>query len=157
MNNKPPDDFLKLLQKGRKETEDNLGLHAEMKLVDEPWYETPHNDLAIKNYPVSNSNLSSRVSSIHDLQQYEKVTQSKQNKNQKIFFNDDFEEIENSKERNHDSNPTMSPIHYAHSPPPGITPTRYPQKTYSSDVIIFLKIIKTIIRTLFLLFILLIK
>ena len=138
MNNKPPDDFLKLLQKGRKETEDNLGLHAEMKVVDEPWYETPNNDLAIKNYPVSNSNLSSRVSSIHDLQQYEKLSEPKQNGNSKIFFNDDFDSTENLKDRKNNSNPAMSPIHYALSPPPGLTPTRYPQKTYSTDVIILL-------------------
>ena len=141
MNNKPPDDFLKLLQKDCKKTEDNLDLHIEMKLIDEPWHETPNNDLAIKNYPVSSSNLSSRVSSIHDLQHYEKVDPKKQNGSSKQLFHDEFDQVEdkqNSKESKNDLNRPISPVHYAHSPPPGLTPTRYPQKTYSSDVIIFL-------------------
>ena len=131
INNKPPNDFLKLLQKDRKNTEDDLDLYIDQKSINEPWYETPSDELAMK------------VSSIHDLQQNEKLDEKKQNGSSKIFFNDEFDLVENKqncKESKNDSNHIMSPIHYAHSPPPGLTPTRYPQKTYSSDVIIYIYI-----------------
>ena len=159
MNNKPPNDFLKLLEKDRKNTEENLDLYTEIKSInDEPWYETPSDDLVMKNYHVSNSDLSFKMSSIHDLQQNEKFDQKNQNGSSKIFFNDEFDLVEdkqNSKECKNDSNHIMSPIHYAPSPPPGLTPTRYPQKTYSTDVINIYIYLFTIqfIRMLSLLFI----
>jgi hypothetical protein len=142
MSSAPPDEFLKLLSKDRKETEDNLGLLQggdAARFMEEPWYETPNNDMAIKNYPVSSSNLSSRVSSIQDLHGLEKEQQNKQKA--KIFFNENLSSSEiqqmECKQTPPRDDTQGSPVYFARSPPPGLTPTRYPQKTYSTDNMVF--------------------
>jgi hypothetical protein len=172
MSSAPPDEFMKLLSKDRKETEDNLGLlHGDARFMEEPWFETPNNDMAIKNYPVSSSNLSSRVSSIHDLHGMEKdhtpsinnttaasttanpinqamrpQARSVNDISGKIFFNDnlsntEIQQMENKQQQNLTPRGADdrhgSPTHFARSPPPGLTPNRYPQKTYSSDNMVF--------------------
>jgi len=147
MTNNPPDDFMKLLQKNRKETEDNLGFHADLKHLEEPWHEIPNNsDMAIKNYAISNSNLSSRNGSLNDLHLHEsrpEAASAKKNQSpeHKIFFNDNMtaQEIQQleSKALNATNPQTASPVQFVQTPPPGLTPTRYPQKTYSSENMVF--------------------
>jgi len=126
----PPDEFLKLIAK---ETEDNV--QRSVRFLDEPWFEIPQSDLSIKNYPMTSSNLSSRVSSIQDLHVMENDN-GKSNKPTKIFFNDsltntDLIDTKATGTPRNDSNVQGSPIFFAKSPPPGLTPSRYPQKTYS--------------------------
>lgn len=148
VNSKPPEDFIKLLSKDRKETADNLGLHADIRYSAEPWYETPQADLAIKNYPVSSSNLSSRASSIHDLHQMDNKNDYSSKNNlatpNKVFFNDsltplDLKDLEknNMTPSKDELSTQMSPVYFVHSPPPGLTPSRYPQKTYSTENAVF--------------------
>jgi len=148
MSAAPPDEFMRLLCKDRKETEDNLGLlQGDARFMEEPWFETPNNDLAIKNYPMSSSNLSSRAASMQDLQGLDKEQQQQQHhpkpKSSKIFFDDTMTASEIQQLENKPTGGTPrddhqgSPIYFARSPPPGLTPTRYPQKTYSSDNMVF--------------------
>eukprot|EP00330_Aristerostoma_sp_ATCC50986_P006232 CAMPEP_0114575942 /NCGR_PEP_ID=MMETSP0125-20121206/754_1 /TAXON_ID=485358 ORGANISM="Aristerostoma sp., Strain ATCC 50986" /NCGR_SAMPLE_ID=MMETSP0125 /ASSEMBLY_ACC=CAM_ASM_000245 /LENGTH=67 /DNA_ID=CAMNT_0001764061 /DNA_START=910 /DNA_END=1113 /DNA_ORIENTATION=+ len=52
------------------------------------------------------------------------------------FFNgsmtlDEIERLENQAQNPNDGGNTKSPVYFMNSPPPGITPTRYQQKTYS--------------------------
>jgi len=83
---------------------------------------------------MTSSNLSSRVSSIQDLQGME--GENGKSKQPKIFFNDsltntDLMETKAAASSRTDLNAQGSPIFFAKSPPPGLTPSRYPQKTYS--------------------------
>lgn len=149
VNDKPPEDFIKLLSKDRKETADNLGLHADIRYNAEPWYETPQADLAIKNYPVSSSNLSSRVNSLQDLHLVDNKNEYTSKNNlttpSKAFFNEsltpldlkDMEKDQNSTPSKDELSTQMSPAYFVHSPPPGLTPSRYPQKTYSTENAVF--------------------
>jgi len=64
-------------------------------------------------------------------------------KQSKIFFTDTMttSEIQQLEAKQPGGTPTHdapgSPVFFVRSPPPGLTPTRYPQKTYSSDTMVF--------------------
>jgi hypothetical protein len=134
MNVKPPDDFITLLRAGRKDTADsNLARNVDLGFMEEPWFETPPKmEYAIKNYQIPNSSLSSQAESLKEIPEVRiRDTTSQKKGGNHMFFHENLSlaEIEKMEVTPQQEIVQLSPVYYLNTPPPGLTPTRYPQKS----------------------------
>mmetsp|Transcript_24547 Transcript_24547/g.21728 ORF Transcript_24547/g.21728 Transcript_24547/m.21728 type:complete len:117 (-) Transcript_24547:775-1125(-) len=83
-------------------------------------------DLAIKNYPLNSAKISPQAK---DVPRRANTAYSKSN----AFFGENMTiaEIEKLEKVGPNKEVNMSPVYYLNTPPPGLTPTRYGQKTYN--------------------------
>jgi hypothetical protein len=152
MTKRPTDDLLKLLHQPRphKDTDENF-IVSHLKFLEEPNHETYDSKMAIRNYPMNSSNISSGTPTIQD--NYPPSSKHAQLNNRSvsannIFFNEalsltDIEKMEQieiqekrMQENGNQDNP-LSPLYFCGTPPPGLTPTRLVQKSYTAEPLMY--------------------
>ncbi len=141
MNMKPPEDFVKAIGVSqRKDTADsNLARNANLDFIDDSYHSPPKmSEYAIKNYPIPSSGLSSHTGSLKEIPEVRIRETTGGMKQGQFFFNENLTlaEIDRLEKQQNREYAQLSPVYYLNSPPPGITPPRYPQKspTYTPDI-----------------------
>jgi hypothetical protein len=114
-----PDDLLHMITPKRKETSGtDFDIAYNLRVLDEDLYDRTK----VSNRGLPN-NQSSHASNNHT---------NNNNNNNNFFFNADMADIKNMEKEtrnNYGDTNALSPSYYINSPPPGLTPTRYIQKS----------------------------
>jgi cold shock CspA family protein len=120
VNPKPPEDFVKKILRNRKDTADELFESIANLDFNDNTHDSRHDEYAVKNYPVN------RDGSSKELLEDGPFTHTGP-KTGGIFFSESMtlSEIEESSQQQ------KGELYFANTPPPGLTPTRYPQKSYA--------------------------
>ena len=135
-NTKPPEDFLKLISKRKDTAGSDFPINATFDFMDEPWSDVPNKsrDTTMNIDPFDSLNISNRTNYTQDRTSTFSVPRMK---NPSIpstaFFNENvnISEIEKAADVTPKNTSIISPIHYIHSPPPGLTPSRYYQRSFT--------------------------
>lgn len=139
-NTKPPEDFLKMLRQRKDTAGSDFSINATLDFMDEPFNENPNKnkDSSVRQYHMNASHLPS-ASRTPSMTMKEDATFSQglrsrtSVQNQTGYFQDNvnISGIEKLEENAMRDTSMMSPIHFIRTPPPGLTPTRYLQKSFT--------------------------
>lgn len=124
-NTKPPEDFLKLLRQRKDTAESNHSINADFDFMDEPWQETPANPIK---QPITTTTGPARSPFLKLESPY------KTHVNRAPIPSATYFPVgeENKSEKTPIRDMTgLSPLHFINTPPPGLTPSRYPQKAFN--------------------------
>jgi len=137
-NTKPPEDFLKLLRQRKDTAGSDFSINATLDFMDEPWGENPakSKDASIaRPYHLHPPGIQStpRTTSLKEDTTFSQGLRSRTSVQNPGYFQDTvnisgIEKIDDNAVRD---TSMMSPIHYIRTPPPGLTPTRYLQKSFT--------------------------
>jgi len=145
MSAAPPDDFLRNIEKMRKDTaESNFSINANFDFIDEQALDSPFDgkEFAIKNYPISSNGLSPRASTGLELDSpMPAFTKAKFSNQSNILFNEnltlaEIERLEktiNTATTQESKQLGASPF-YRPSSPPGLSPTKFSQRSFTDTI-----------------------
>ena len=145
MSAAPPDDFLRNLDKMRKDTaESNFSINANFDFIDDQALDSPFDgkEYAIKNYPIPSSGLSPRASAGHELDSPMPVfSKAKFSSQSNILFNEnltlaEIERLEktiNTATTQDSKQIGVSPF-YRPASPPGLSPTKFSQRSFTDNI-----------------------
>ena len=145
MSAAPPDDFLRNLDKMRKDTaESNFSINANFDFIDEQALDSPFDgkEFAIKNYPMPSSGLSPRASAGLELDSPMPVfSKAKFTNHSNILFNEnltlaEIEKLEKtiSTATTQESKQLGASPFYRSSSPPGLSPTKFSQRSFNDTI-----------------------
>jgi len=138
-NAKPPEDFLKLIRQRKDTAGSDFSINATFDFMDEPWSEIPNasqRDTTVNNDTFDPINISNRSTICNEPGSTFSIPFGTRPSipGSTTFFqeNVNISEIEKAVDMTPKNNTSMmSPIHYLHTPPPGLTPSRYTQRSFT--------------------------
>jgi hypothetical protein len=140
LNVAPPDDFLKNFKIRKDTAESGFSINANFDFIDDHSMETPPGgqEFAIKNYPMPSGGLSPRAEDLELSSPMPMFSKAKFANHPNVLFNENLSlaEIERL-EKTLNTATTIDPKQMAASPfyrsqsPPGLTPTRFSQKSFT--------------------------
>jgi len=144
MSAAPPDDFLKNLNKMRKDTaESGFSINANFDFIDDQALDSPFNgkEFAIKNYPMPSSGLSPRASPLELDSPMPAFSKAKFSNPSNILFNENLTLAEIERLENNLNTATtqdskqlgVSPF-YRDVSPPGLSPTKFSQRSFNDGI-----------------------
>jgi len=141
MNAGPPDDFLKSLKMRKDTAESGFSINANFDFIDE---QTPESisggqEFAIKNYPLASDGLSPRgLGGLELNSPVPTFSKAKFSNHPNVLFNENLSLLEIERlEKTVNTAASIDPKRIASSPfyggnsPPGLTPTRFSQRTFT--------------------------